>query len=52
MHQAVLVTGAPAVGKTTLLKELEARDSPVKVVEFGRLIGDRLKAQGREATPN
>lgn len=29
---------------------LEARISPVQVVEFGRLIGARLKAQGREAS--
>lgn len=48
MYQAIFVTGAPAVGKTTLLKELETRVSPVKVVEFGRLIADRLRVRGRE----
>ena len=39
----VLVTGAPASGKSTLLGELESQVSPIKVVEFGRLIAVKLR---------
>lgn len=45
-YDAVFVTGAPAAGKSVLLRALEKRVSPMRTVEFGRLIAARLKARG------
>lgn len=47
-YQAVLVTGAPATGKSTLLKELRRQISNVHTVEFGQLIAARLAARGQK----
>jgi len=48
VFHAVLVTGAPAAGKSALLSELRKRTVPIHAVEFGQLIASRLKAQGRD----
>jgi adenylate kinase len=47
-HHAVLITGAPAAGKSTLLEDLESRVSPVRTVEFGRLIAALLRSRGQD----
>ena len=42
-YQAVFVTGAPAAGKSTLVRELAPLVTPLKVVEYGTLLLERLR---------
>lgn len=51
MPGTIIVAGIPGVGKTTVLQELEAvgreKKVPLKVVNFGNVMNDLFKQQGK-----
>jgi adenylate kinase len=52
LPRSIIVAGVPGVGKTTVLQELEtvAKDKnvPLKIVNFGNVMNDLFKKQGKE----
>ncbi len=48
----IIVAGVPGVGKTTILQELEAvareKNVPLKIVNFGNVMNELFKKQGKE----
>ncbi len=52
MPGTIIVAGVPGVGKTTILQELEAvareKNVPLKIVNFGNVMNELFKKQGKE----
>jgi adenylate kinase len=52
MRGTIIVAGIPGVGKTTILKQLETvaqeRKVPLKIVNFGNVMNDLFKKNGKE----
>ena len=52
MSGTIIVAGIPGVGKTTILKELEAvareKKVPLKIINFGNVMNDLFKKRGKE----
>ena len=52
MPGTIIVAGIPGVGKTTILKELEAvaieKKVPLKIINFGNVMNDLFKKKGKE----
>ncbi len=52
MPGTIIVAGVPGVGKTTVLQELEAvareKNVPLKIVNFGNVMNELFKKQGKE----
>ncbi len=52
MPRSIIVAGVPGVGKTTVLKELEnvahEKNVPLKIVNFGNVMNELFKKQGKE----
>lgn len=52
MAKSIIVAGVPGVGKTTVLHELasvaHAKNVPLKIVNFGNVMNELFKKQGKE----
>jgi adenylate kinase len=52
MAKSIIVAGVPGVGKTTVLQELaavaHAKNVPLKIVNFGNVMSELFKKQGKE----
>ena len=52
MPRTIIVAGVPGVGKTTILQELETvareKNVPLKIVNFGNVMNELFKKQGKE----
>jgi len=52
LPETIIVAGVPGVGKTTILQELEAvareKNVPLKIVNFGNVMNELFKKQGKE----
>ena len=52
MPRTIIVAGVPGVGKTTILQELETvareKNVPLKIVNFGNVMNDLFKKQGKD----